>query len=558
MNTTHEELTPRRIRTLRKALDFSEDLPLGLRMNLIDEFRGGAGDNPLSRVADEMVLQRCEQMSREIREVQEDTRKTFERLTSPPHFPGVFLDRIEDLPDMPRARVSIDGSVRVIRLDEGVDNLQPGEQVLVSSERNVIVARDQRTPGGDLAHFERLASNGMLVVGFRAEQLLCRPVNGLEPARLKPGDTLLIDPANRLAIDKVDDSMQTRLPFECEEVSDLRPSDVGGLSGQLDELLGILVLGMSHPDSARRYRLTGLTSILMSGPPGTGKTLIARVLAAEIKRRTGIDVRFISILPSGWKSEWVGKTERAIRETFAAIRRVARDGGFVVVFMDEVEGFGRTRGTSHGNAVVDDFTNSLLAELDGFQALENVALISASNRTDLIDPALRERLAGISIEIPRPKLDAARAIFSIHLRAEDPWTRTNHADCRGEAIQTALSILYGPGSEGNAVARIRFNDGSSRTINAADLISGRIIAQIGTAARRSAAIRNAKGDDGSITTEDVSAATEAAIDGMRTMLSRGNATSYLADLPQDLSIVAVEPIRPKPQSIRQYFAQETP
>jgi SpoVK/Ycf46/Vps4 family AAA+-type ATPase len=268
---------------------------------------------------------------------------------------------------------------------------------------------------------------------------------------------------------------------------------------------------------------------------------MARVAAGELQRRTGTRTRFISVRPSAWRNEYVGATERAIRETWAAIRGLSASGCHIVVFLDEADSLGRVRGTTRGTPVLDDFTNALLAELDGFVGLTNVAVIAASNRKDLLDPALRERLGSVDIRVPRPRLDAARAIFRVHLRDDDPWA---NAAARGEAVESAASLLYAPAGDSNDITRLRFNDGSSRVVKASELCSGRMIQQIATNARRAAAEREIGGEEGGITVGDVTAATEKAIDGLRSVLSRDNAASYLSELPQDLAVVAVEPIWP--------------
>ena len=216
-------------------------------------------------------------------------------------------------------------------------------------------------------------------------------------------------------------------------------------------------------------------------------------------------------------------------------------GGHVVVFLDEADSLGRVRGSARGAPVLDDFTNSLLAELDGFTSLNNVAVIAASNRKDLLDPALRERLGSIDIRVPRPRMEAARSIFRVHLREDDPWVDSSTRD---EAIETAVSLIYAPAGESNDLTRIRFNDGSSRVVKGGELCSGRLIQQIASNARRAAARREINGQGSGLSVDDLSAATEESLDGLRTSLSRENASSCLPDLPQDLAVVAVEPIWP--------------
>jgi SpoVK/Ycf46/Vps4 family AAA+-type ATPase len=349
----------------------------------------------------------------------------------------------------------------------------------------------------------------------------------------------------------------SHLPFEVEEIAGLTRTDIAGLDPQVEQLLGTLALNLDF-SLAERYRLKGLTSILLHGPPGTGKTLLARVAASELQRSAQREIRWIHLKPSIWKSKYVGETERLIRETFEAIRQVSGNAGsrqHVVVFMDEAESFGRRRGTSETHSYVDDFTNVLLAELDGFSSLQNVSLVAATNRKDLIDPALRERIASIDVAVPRPKLAAARSILEVHLNPDDPWAEDGS---RAEAIDAATALIFV--GESNRVCKITFNDSSSRTVEARELISGRVLAAIATNARRLAARREAASPGGSQGMEinDVIESTEEAIDSLRTCITRANAHAHIDDLKQDLGVVAVEPLHPKPRRTHPYLNPSRP
>lgn len=524
------------MKALYKALDPRADLPLGDRMRLLAEFRGGDCDST-TLLADELMLRSSVAMAQELLRAHADLKARIEQLTAPPHFPAVFLGNSGER----RARVSVGGGERIVTVEGDVPNA-PGDMVLLNGDRTMVVGKCERDAVlGEVASFMQMTGGGRVVVNHRGESLVCRPVNGLEPDALRKGDLVLIDAPNNLAIEQVREPSGGRLPFEVEADLSAGAGDVGGLEEELETLLWALLVGIEHSETAKRHRIGGFTSVLLHGPPGTGKTLLARVAAGELQRRSGKQTRFISVRPSEWRSEWVGATERAIRETFAAIRNLAAQGGHVVVFLDEADSLGRIRGANRSAPVLDDFTNALLAELDGFTSLNNVAVIASSNRKDLLDPALRERLGSVDIRVPRPRMAAARAIFQVHLREDDPWAL---ASSREESIETAVSLLYAPAGDCNDISRIRFNDGSSRVIKAAELCSGRLIQQIAANARRSAARREIDGGQPGMSVNDLSNATEDAINGLRTSLSRDNAASCLPDLPQDLAMVAVEPIWP--------------
>ncbi|MCH7227961.1 AAA family ATPase [Haloferula sp. A504] len=541
---TRDTRTSTRESALQKALDPRRDIPLGVRLQLLHQFRQGNVDEAIHK-ADELILRGAIGLGQTLLKAHADLKDHIDILTSPPFFPGIYLGPSGER----RARVRCGEAERIVGID-GDHELRPGDPILLNSDRTVILDRCEKEASlGEVARFVHLADGGRIVLDFRGESLVCLPVNGLAPDALRKGDLVLINPPAKLAIERITEPEGGRMPFEVEEEIGAGPEDVGGLERELDELLWSLLIAIEHPETARRHRIAGFSSIILQGPPGGGKTLMARVAAAELQRRTGKRTRFLTVRPSEWRSEWVGVGERAIRETFAAIRNLASQGGHVVVFLDEAESLGRVRG-GRATTVLDDLTNALLVELDGFSGdgLNNVVVISATNRKDLLDPALRDRLSGVEIRVPRPRMDAARAIFRVHLREDDPWA---DPQAREEAIETAVSLLYAPAGDTNEVCRIRFNDGSSRVVRAGALISGRLIRQISDNARRLAARREVDGQSDGLGIDDLVSATEQAIDTLRTTLTRDNAASCLEDLPQDLAIVAVDPIWPTHRRHRQ-------
>jgi len=253
------------------------------------------------------------------------------------------------------------------------------------------------------------------------------------------------------------------------------------------------------------------------------------------------------------ESPWVGETQANIRRLF---RELGDYEGPKLVFLDEVDAIGRIRGGVVGHHS-DKFLSSWLTELEGMRRHEDLAVVAATNRKDLIDPALLERLSGLELFVPRPGMDAAREIFGIHLPSALPYSPNGAAAdaSREEMIETAVELLYAPNS-GNDVAVLRFRDGRQRTVSARELASGRVIEQTCVAARESAFHRHAEGGEPGVRIEDIQEAVAATIDRLKSVLTPKNVRSYLGDVPQDVDVVAVDPVRRRIQP-RRYRVRQT-
>jgi len=263
---------------------------------------------------------------------------------------------------------------------------------------------------------------------------------------------------------------------------------------------------------------------------------MARVAAAEVTRLSGRHCRFAVVKPAEWESPWVGETQQNIRNCFRALRDAAATDGYAVLFMDEIESIGRIRGGS-GNQHGDKFLAALLAELDGFTDRAGVAIVAATNRKDLVDPALLERLSDVEVAVSRPDMRGAPAIFGIHLHDGLPVA----GGAREDVIDTAVSRFYSPNG-GNELCTLRFRDGKTRTIVARDVASGRLFAQICRAACQTAYLRDLRGGERGVRVADMEDAVAQAFERLATTLSLRNVHAYLSDLPQDVDVVSVEPI----------------
>jgi len=467
---------------------------------------------------------------------QQELREMLNQLDSPPWHPALFLRAVATELG-PRAMVLHGGARRVVAVADGIDldSLLVGEEVFLGKEYNVVAGRSPYgTPQcGETAFFERLAPGGRCVLRRRDEEVVVDAATTLNTAELKAGDQVRWDRTAWMAFEKIDAAPGRR--FLLEEVPDVGREQVGGQERSLDVLLSALTATLVAPELAARYGLGGRRSILLVGPPGCGKTLMARVAAAEVTRLSGRRCRFAVVKPAEWESSWVGETQQNIRNCFRALREAA--DGSAVLFLDEIEAIGRIRGgvaNQHG----DKFLAALLAELDGFTERTGIAIIAATNRKDLVDPALLERLSDVEITVRRPDLRGARAIFAIHLPESIP---VDEAGTRGEIIETAVSRLYSPNAE-NDLCTLRFRDGKTRTVVARELASGRLVAQICREACQAAFQRDVNGGGSGVRVADMAHAVADALERLASTLSRQNVHAYLSDLPQDVDVVSVEPV----------------
>jgi len=530
------------------------------KLSMLATCRAMSGEGPVD--VDRFLISRAEEASslraaiHEVEGQHEKLRRLLGTLTAEPLFPATFLGPA-GTPGGLRALVQHGSTRCVVALMDGLslEGLSAGDEVLLGHERNVIIAISPDGPPryGEIAVFERSLPDGHALISRHGdEQVVVRLAGALDGTALEPGDWVRWDRNAWMAFERIEHPPM-KLDF-FEESPELTTACVGGQTENLDLIVSSLYGALLDPKKAGAYNQKGDNRIHLYGPPGCGKTLMARIASAELARAAGRRCRFAVVKPSAWEDPYVGVTQRNIRETFRALKEAASHGGLAVLFLDEIESIGRIRGQA-ANTHSDKFLTSLLAELDGFEKSERVALLSASNRKDLIDPALLERIAGIEIAVGRPRLADARAIFSIHLPATVPFhpNGTGADATRQEIIETAVSRLYSPNAQ-NEICTLRFRDGKTRTIAARELASGRLIEQICRSACRFAYLRDVRGGEPGVTAGDMHKALDEAIARLRTTLTIHNVRVYLGDLPQDIDVVAVEPIVRRVESRHPYAA----
>lgn len=518
---------------------------LEARVHLGAEFRGRSRER--ARLLDRLLIERVLQQARGLEKasaLQQQLRQTLDQLLAPPWFSALFVRLLEEPGKPARAVVCHQGGQRVVNLAEEVSpgDLSPGDEVYLGRELSLIVERSPLglPDCGETATFERLTADGRLVLRSRDEEVVVRSGAGVAPEALRPGDRVRWERAAYLALEAVESRDSER--YRATALPDVGTDAVGGNGESLELLSAVLSAALVAPEAAARYGIGRRNSLLLCGPPGVGKTLMVRVAAAEITRTSGRPCGVFIVKPAEFESCWVGESERHVREIFAAAREAAENGGLSLIFLDEVEAVGRLRGNAVGFHA-DKLLAALLAEIDGFDPRSGVAVVAATNRKDLVDPALLERLSDVEIAVPRPDLRSARAIFAIHL-GESLHYHANGASpaaTREELIELAVSLLYSPNAD-NQLARLRLRDGGTRNLAARDLASGRLFEQICRAARRRALVRDLRGGESGVCAGDIEEAVADALRRLATSISPRNAHAYLDDLPADVDVVCVEPV----------------
>jgi proteasome-associated ATPase len=412
-----------------------------------------------------------------------------DRLAQPPAGFGVFLQANEDgtadiFTGGRKLRVNVSPSVEL-------DELRRGQEVMLNEALNVVEAMEFERVG-DIVTLKEILEDGerALVLGHTDEERVVRLAEPLLDVTIRPGDALLLEPRSGYVYEVVPKSEVEELVLE--EVPDIGYDQIGGLGNQIEAIRDAVELPYLYPDLFKEHELRPPKGVLLYGPPGCGKTLIAKAVAnslakkvAEVTGQAAGKSFFLNIKGPELLNKYVGETERQIRLVFQRAREKASEGTPVIVFFDEMESLFRTRGSGVSSDVENTIVPQLLAEIDGVEGLQNVVVIGASNREDMIDPAiLRPGRLDVKIKIERPDAEAAKDIFGKYLTERLPLHAedlTEHggdkAACVQAMIQTAVEHMYAE-SEENRFLEVTYANGDKEVLYFKDFNSGAMIENI--------------------------------------------------------------------------------
>ena len=511
------------VKVLTTQISFLEEEVAALRRRLADSPRQ-------SRLLEERLREteaslatvtgQNERLAGTLREARDQIvalKEEVDRLAQPPSGFGIFLSAAED----GAADVFTGGRKMRVSVSPGIelDDLKPGQEVVLNEALNVVIAQGYETIG-EVVMLKEILDGGdrALVISHADEERVARLAEPLLSGVLRAGDSLLLEPRSGYVYERIPKAEVEELILE--EVPDITYSEIGGLAPQIEQIRDAIELPYLHADLFKEHQLRPPKGVLLYGPPGCGKTLIAKAvansLAKQVAARTaqlaaesgepdgasqpGAPGRakegksfFLNIKGPELLNKYVGETERHIRLVFQRAREKASEGMPVIVFFDEMDSIFRTRGSGVSSDVENTIVPQLLSEIDGVEGLENVIVIGASNREDMIDPAiLRPGRLDVKIKIERPDAEAARDIFTKYVVTSlplHPDDLTEHGGSPGstvnEMIQRVVERMYSE-TEENRFLEVTYANGDKEVLYFKDFNSGAMIQNIVDRAKKMA------------------------------------------------------------------------
>jgi len=470
------------------------------------------------RVANEQITQNSGQNKKlvnalyEAREQITSLKEEVDKLCAPPSTYGVYLSANEDgtvnvLAQGRKVKVNLHPSVKV-------EELKPGQELVLNEGLNVVEVAGYEIQG-DVVILKELLEGGRAIVTLRADEdkvgIVADP---LRSVKLKIGDHILMDGKSGYLLEKLPKSEVEDLALE--EVPDVSYEDIGGLENQIEAIKDAVELPYLYADYYKEHQLRPPKGILLYGPPGCGKTMIAKAvannLAKRISEKRGEKVRgyFLNIKGPELLNKYVGETERKIREIFVKAREKAAEDVPVVVFFDEMDALFRTRGSGISSDAETTIVPQLLVEIDGVEGLKNVIVIGASNRQDLIDPAiLRPGRLDVKVKIERPDKVAAVDIIKHYLTDELPISKKELSHFLGDKNEAlvhltavAIDAMYDLGEE-NKFLEVTYANGDKETLYFKDFASGAMIESVVSRAKKLALKRYIRTGEKGIVSDDL-------------------------------------------------------
>jgi proteasome-associated ATPase len=447
---------------------------------------------------------RLEYALRELREEVVQLGERVEKLTRPPSPYGIVVGRNPDdqfdvLVNGRKLRVSVGGNI-------DCDSIELGSEVLLNDSMSIVEARHPEH-AGDVVTLTKVLEDGIrAIVSFRGDdERVCELSDSLRGANLRSGDLLRLDSRSNLLLERLLQPEVEHLLLE--QVPNVTFADIGGLDDQIEKIRDAVELPFLHADLFAEYQLPAPKGILLYGPPGCGKTLIAKAVANSLAQRvaakTGDDKGrsyFINIKGPELLNKYVGETERQIRLVFQRAREKSEEGWPVIIFFDEMDSMFRTRGTGVSSDMESTIVPQLLAEIDGADKLQNVIIIGATNREDLIDPAiLRPGRLDVKIRVDRPNRNAAQQILLRYLSDDLPFGE----GCQiADIVDLAIDRIFAETDE-NRFLEITYQNGEKEELFYKDFLSGAMLENIVRRAKKKAIKRRIDGGDGGIITADL-------------------------------------------------------
>ncbi|MDN4175136.1 proteasome ATPase [Nocardioides sp. SOB77] len=490
---SHVRFLEAEVTDLRRRLSDSPSHNRGLELRLADAQRSLAA-----------VTSQNERLASTLREARDQIMKLKEevdRLAQPPAGFGTFLARNDDdsvdvFTGGRKLRVNVSPSV-------DLDTLRRGQEVMLNEALNVVAALDYEQVG-EVVMFKEVLADGerALVIANADEERVVRLAEPLRTETIRAGDSLLLDSRAGYVYEKVPKSEVEELVLE--EVPDIAYESIGGLGGQIEQIQDAVELPYLYPELFREHELKPPKGVLLYGPPGCGKTLIAKAVANSLAKKVaarhgtdgaGQEVKsyFLNIKGPELLNKYVGETERHIRLVFQRAREKASTGTPVIVFFDEMDSLFRTRGSGVSSDVENTIVPQLLSEIDGVELLENVLVIGASNREDMIDPAiLRPGRLDVKIKIERPDAESARDIFSKYLTPSLPLHADDLAEFGGDREATVAGMIRATvermytETEENRFLEVTYANGDKEVLYFKDFNSGAMIQNIVDRAKKMA------------------------------------------------------------------------